>query len=1027
MRIEEITEASLRKVSDKEIYNLRLRSIQIYDKNFKGNNKAQAGELKRETLLDKYRLIRHEMRRRNLRYLKETAIDRAIFKRAFVGIDVPSLGDVVVVNDYVSIGGSFVKSPSDAEDIDLIIRDSDSNRDEGLELKLGRIIKDRTKKEPHFVYSPKGAHSTFIPLADLVLRAKDETKKVEVKEGLEKSMKEYYEGLDNWDDDYRKDNEEVIKNLAPGSVLDLGCGTCRLLKMLKSSDREVMGLDINGIALDYCKKRNVDTKKIDLEKDSIPFEDKAFDNVIMVHSFEHLDNPEAIIKEACRVANKRMIILSPLGGRQDPSHKQKFMTVNDFKQYFGRQWEVKEIRETNSAIAVRKFEDVEKVALRPFGSYVPPKPTMSGLTEAFSVEQIWKWAEKRLPLDIEEKLNGFRCIAEKAGDRLRIKTEGDKERTAQFSDLADVLKKIPDDFILDCSVGIDRNGKPLPRIKLMTLMADKPELEEKDVIKATAFDIPYWKGDLHEQPLSERRKKLESFYNKYLKGSPHFAITHYNVVNNRKELETKFREMSKLPQSEGILIKTLDGIWDTDGSCETWAKLKHEAEIKVIVLERHDVKGGNYNYTCGLLPGDSKYTNLIEFRGKKYINLGKCFNTKLRAEPGEILTMGVEEIIPSDDKLQWLGARVLDIDKDRKLPYFANQVIGIAERANVLQKAEEGNIDYKVGDKGKGVLQLHIMGIEEERIEALEKVSQEAVRSRANPLKLKLLLKGAIGEQGAHLDVRLVRTGDDYFEGGEIMIGNLTGLDKLKKLEQKAKLRFGWKVPRKEEPTAETIRGPVSWMKAGLKKIEIFPPGEVGATANKYGAMLILDSFDFEMYLADEHAKKFHFSGGKLIDGNYLMAYVPVADGRVWMISKLRDDDHLKEQKGLQKFKVLKVNKREYIVGGIVSVANEVDTQGDILPAKEIWKGMKSWMLKGGKVKVMHKGIPINAKVIECFQADTKTYKGGRTEDHAINPGDWYASVYLGASKKSREVFDRIVKGELNSFSIGGTAERKNI
>ncbi|GAI81436.1 unnamed protein product, partial [marine sediment metagenome] len=90
-----------------------------------------------------------------------------------------------------------------------------------------------------------------------------------------------------------------------------------------------------------------------------------------------------------------------------------------------------------------------------------------------------------------------------------------------------------------------------------------------------------------------------------------------------------------------------------------------------------------------------------------------------------------------------------------------------------------------------------------------------------------------------------------------MMIGNLTGLDKLKKLKEGGKLRFGWKVPRVEEPEAETIRGPVSWMTVGKKKLEIIPPGEVGATEHKYSAMLILGEFDWEaIEPQDKHAKK---------------------------------------------------------------------------------------------------------------------------------------------------------------------------
>jgi len=647
----------------------------------------------------------------------------------------------------------------------------------------------------------------------------------------------------------------------------------------------------------------------------------------------------------------------------------------------------------------------------------------------------------------------------------------------------------------------------------MTLMADEPELEEGDVIKATMFDLPYWKEDLHERPLSERRKSLEAFYSKHLKSNPHFGLTSFNVVKDRKGLEQQFRKLAELPQSEGILIKTLDGEWDTDGSCETWAKIKREAEIKVIALERHGVKGGNYNYTCGLLPGDSGFENLTEFRGKKYIDLGKCYNTKLKAEPGDILTMGVEEIIPQEKELQWLGARVLDIDKDRKEPYFAKQAMDIAERANILQKArhkrtqcmrcsnppiyevlwaeamahawfcekhfkewineehdgnfsdidyakeikngeagkkfgdnpnpnirdelkikytkaEEGGIDYKVGDKGKGVLQLHIMGIEEKKVEALKKASAEAVRSRHNPLRLKLLLKGAVGEQGCHIDLRMVREGDKFFEGGEIMIGNLSGLDKLKKLEQGGKLRFGWKVPRKEEPEAETIRGPVSWMDAGKGRMEIFPPGEAGATANLHGAMLLLDNFTFEaIEPQDKHAKKFEFKGSKLIpEGTYLMAYVPVTEAgkkgeRVWMISKLKEEEPKSAMLVKKDFQVplFKVSEEEQIVGGIVYEPMREDVQGDYATEKEIRDACYYYMEHSKKFKLQHKGQQITQKIniLENYitPADFEVNK------QKVKKGSWILIIrILNAS-----IWKDIREGKITGFSMAGLAHRRKV
>jgi len=125
--------------------------------------------------------------------------------------------------------------------------------------------------------------------------------------------------------------------------------------------------------------------------------------------------------------------------------------------------------------------------------------------------------------------------------------------------------------------------------------------------------------------------------------------------------------------------------------------------------------------------------------------------------------------------------------------------------------------------------------------------------------------------------------------------------------------------------------------------------------------------------------------------------------------------------------KILKSDEKEYIAGGIVTACEKTDSQGDIVSKEEIWKGMKSWMLNGGKVKLMHKGKDQNIKVVECFQADSKTHKGGTSEDHLINKGDWYASFYFGETKETKEIFKKMLDGELHSFSMGGSAASKDV
>ena len=113
-------------------------------------------------------------------------------------------------------------------------------------------------------------------------------------------------------------------------------------------------------------------------------------------------------------------------------------------------------------------------------------------------------------------------------------------------------------------------------------------------------------------------------------------------------------------------------------------------------------------------------------------------------------------------------------------------------------------------------------------------------------------------------------------------------------------------------------------------------------------------------------------------------------------------------------FKILKAGD-EFIVGGIVYEPNMIDSQGDYTDAEEIWKAMKDYMIKGGKVKVMHEGQDLGAvPIVESYYAESDHLKG----DAEIKKGSWFMSIFLGNHK---DVWKRVKSGELTGFSMGGS------
>ena len=278
--------------------------------------------------------------------------------------------------------------------------------------------------------------------------------------------------------------------------------------------------------------------------------------------------------------------------------------------------------------------------------------------------------------------------------------------------------------------------------------------------------MPYWKEDLSEKPLIERRKKLEEFYKKYLSKSNNFALTHFNLVSSKEELAKIAKKMASIPMSEGIVVKVADSPYP-EGGTNYWSKLKHVVELKVIVLDKQVNKNNTFSYYCGVLPGNLKIKNIRKFKGQDYVDLGKTMSTKIDANIGDILTVQVEEIIVKEEddgiKLQWVIPRVIDIDKERSKPYYAGQVIDLAERGHILQKSvkDEGeptradialefweNNWWKLfpkSGKGRFVYQFHFRGLSEKE---------------AKEMNLSDLIKT---DHSVHGDLRLQRDSESLF------------------------------------------------------------------------------------------------------------------------------------------------------------------------------------------------------------------------------------------------------------------------
>jgi len=113
-------------------------------------------------------------------------------------------------------------------------------------------------------------------------------------------------------------------------------------------------------------------------------------------------------------------------------------------------------------------------------------------------------------------------------------------------------------------------------------------------------------------------------------------------------------------------------------------------------------------------------------------------------------------------------------------------------------------------------------------------------------------------------------------------------------------------------------------------------------------------------------------------------------------------------------------NEDQKLVGGIVYEVGEVDAQGDMIQSPtEIWKAMESFAENGAVIKFMHSGNRVNATVIESFQAEEDTIKGGSI----IPSGAWYITAHVS----DEEIWKDIKSGRIGGFSMSGRANAKEV
>ena len=109
---------------------------------------------------------------------------------------------------------------------------------------------------------------------------------------------------------------EVISQIIQNNkrVLDIGCGDGTLMEYLKvNQQNDVRGLEPEKNLVQKCISKGLSVIEGDAEKELIQFPEKSFDYVVLSQTLQAFYNPEEVIDELLRVANKAVVTIPNFG------------------------------------------------------------------------------------------------------------------------------------------------------------------------------------------------------------------------------------------------------------------------------------------------------------------------------------------------------------------------------------------------------------------------------------------------------------------------------------------------------------------------------------------------------------------------------------------------------------------------------------------------------------------------------------------------------------------------------------------
>jgi len=103
----------------------------------------------------------------------------------------------------------------------------------------------------------------------------------------------------------------IFEQYRPRNFHDIGCGEGHIAIAIKgySDTSNVFGLDIDENAIKLCQSRGINSIKLNLDEESLPFLKNSFDGIFCGELIEHLKDTDHLLEEINRVLMPNGIVV----------------------------------------------------------------------------------------------------------------------------------------------------------------------------------------------------------------------------------------------------------------------------------------------------------------------------------------------------------------------------------------------------------------------------------------------------------------------------------------------------------------------------------------------------------------------------------------------------------------------------------------------------------------------------------------------------------------------------------------------